>query len=73
MRSIKLILLFLLVTLVSFAQNTPVTKSNYPLAARFSPKKLEKLIFSTNVDPHWLKKSDRFWYMYETTDGKNGG
>jgi len=70
MRSIQIILLFLLVTLVSFAQNTPVTKSNYQLAARFSPKKLEKLIFSTNVDPHWLKKSDRFWYMYETTDGK---
>ena len=45
-------------------------KANYQLAARFSPKKLEKLIFSTNIDPHWLKKSDRFWYMYETTDGK---
>ena len=70
MRSIQLILLFTLVTLVSFAQNTPVTKANYQLAARFSPKKLEKLIFSTNVDPHWLKKSDRFWYMYETTEGK---
>ena len=45
-------------------------KANYQLAARFSPKKLEKLIFSTNVDAHWLKKSDRFWYMYETTEGK---
>ncbi|HLI92420.1 MAG TPA: hypothetical protein VKU83_02365, partial [Puia sp.] len=52
------------------AQQTPVTKANYQLAARFSPKKLEKLIFSTSVDPHWLKKSDRFWYVYETTDGK---
>lgn len=70
MRSIQLILLFALFTVVSFAQNAPLTKSNYQLAARFSPKKLEKLIFSTNVDPHWLKKSDRFWYMYETTDGK---
>jgi len=70
MRSIQLILLFSLVTLVSFAQNIPVTRSNYQLAARFSPKKLEKLIFSTSVDPHWLKKSDRFWYMYETTEGK---
>ncbi|HEV2355071.1 MAG TPA: DPP IV N-terminal domain-containing protein, partial [Puia sp.] len=52
------------------AQQTPVTKANYQLAARFSPRKLEKLIFSTSVDPHWLKKSDRFWYVYETTEGK---
>ena len=28
------------------------------------------MIFSLSVDPHWLKKSDRFWYMYETTEGK---
>ncbi len=70
MRSIQLILLLLLFTCASFAQNTPVTKSNYQLASRFSPRKVEKLLFSTSVDPHWLKKSDRFWYMYETTDGK---
>ena len=29
------------------------------------------MVFSTNVDPHWLKLSNRFWYMYETTDIKN--
>jgi dipeptidyl-peptidase-4 len=28
------------------------------------------MIFSTQVDAHWLKKSDRFWYTYETTEGK---
>ncbi|MEQ1624066.1 MAG: hypothetical protein ABL870_05200, partial [Sediminibacterium sp.] len=52
------------------AQQTPIAKANYAAAARFSPKKLEKLVFSLNVDPHWLKKSDRFWYMYETSEGK---
>ncbi len=52
------------------AQQTPVTKANYQLAARFSQKKLDKMVFSTLVDPHWLKKSDRFWYMYETSEGK---
>jgi dipeptidyl aminopeptidase/acylaminoacyl peptidase len=45
-------------------------KANYQLASRFSTKKLEKLVFSTSVDPHWLKKSDRFWYVYETPSGK---
>jgi hypothetical protein len=29
------------------------------------------MIFTTEVDAHWLKKSDRFWYQYETTSGKN--
>jgi hypothetical protein len=70
MRIIKLILLFSCIALASFAQNNPVTKANYQLAARFSPKKLDKMVFSTSVDPHWLKKSERFWYMYETSEGK---
>lgn len=63
-------LLILILSNTAHAQQTPVTRANYALAARFSPKKLEKMIFSLNVDPHWLKKSDRFWYMYETTEGK---
>lgn len=49
---------------------TPATHANYQAAARFSPRKLEKMIFSTSVDAHWLKKSSRFWYTYETTEGK---
>jgi dipeptidyl aminopeptidase/acylaminoacyl peptidase len=70
MRIIQSILILLCIATASVGQNTPITKANYQLAARFSPKKLEKLIFSTSVDPHWLKKTDRFWYMYETTEGK---
>lgn len=54
----------------TIAQQTPVTKANYQAAARFSPKKLDKMVFTTSIDPHWLKRSDRFWYMYETTEGK---
>src|SRR5258706_15995269 len=60
----------LLLITVNLSAQTPATRANYQAAARFSPKKLEKLIFSTQVDPHWLKKSDRFWYVYETTEGK---
>src|SRR4051812_21150691 len=51
-------------------QNEPVIKGNYQLAARFSPKRLTKMVFSTSADPHWLKTSDRFWYMFETSNGK---
>lgn len=52
------------------AQTTPHTKANYDLAARFSPKKLEKMLFSTTLDPHWMKSGNRFWYSYETPAGK---
>ncbi len=68
-------LLFLLFTFfigfAAVAQSNQVTKANYQLASRFSPKKLDKMVFSTSVDPHWLKQSDRFWYSYETSNGKN--
>lgn len=59
----------LLLAFSSLAQQ-PSSKGNYELAARFSPDKLKKMIFSTSVDPHWMKKSDRFWYEYETSQGK---
>ena len=70
MRKFLLLSVWLLLAFAVTAQQTPVTKANYALAARFSPKKLSKMIFSTAVDPHWLKNSDKFWYMYETTEGK---
>jgi dipeptidyl-peptidase 4 len=60
----------LLAAFASYAQKDSPTKANYPLAARFAPRKLDKMVFSTNVDAHWLKKSDRFWYTYETPAGK---
>ena len=68
-------ILFLLGALILFsnlsiAQNIPVVKANYELAGRFSPKKIEKMVFSTAVDPHWMKSGNKFWYAYETRDGK---
>jgi dipeptidyl-peptidase 4 len=68
----KLILLLgMLVCIVYVQAQTPSVKANYQLASRYSPKKLDKMIFSTSVDPHWLKSSTRFWYTYETPNGKN--
>jgi dipeptidyl aminopeptidase/acylaminoacyl peptidase len=64
-----LVLACLLAPLATFSQQ-PLHKGNYELAARFSPDQLKKMIFSTSVDPHWMKKSDRFWYQYETSQGK---
>ncbi len=63
-----LTILWVMGPLALFAQNND--KVNYGLAAKFSPKRLEKMIFSTSVDAHWMKTGDRFWYMYETSDRK---
>jgi dipeptidyl-peptidase-4 len=43
---------------------------NYELASQWTVPKINKLIFDTQVTPHWLEFSDRFWYAYETRDGK---
>ncbi|MDF2157178.1 DPP IV N-terminal domain-containing protein [Algoriphagus sp. CAU 1675] len=69
MRKSILVLGLFFTYLVSSAQET-IYPGNYELAARFSPEKLKKMIFSTSVNPHWMKKSDRFWYEYETSEGK---
>ena len=69
MKYFYLLIVSLTLTLSSNAQQ-PVVKANYELAARFSPKKLEKMIFTTSVDPHWLKTSNKFWYTYETSAGR---
>ena len=67
----KLLILAFILTFyqVSFSQVAPA-KANYQQASRFTTKRLGKMIFSTSVDPHWLKQSDRFWYVYETPAGK---
>ncbi|HPQ56531.1 MAG TPA: DPP IV N-terminal domain-containing protein, partial [Bacteroidales bacterium] len=46
-------------------------KANYELASRFSAKKINKMVFSTGVRPHWFKTSDLFWYVYKTPEGNN--
>ena len=68
--SFILILLFLVAAYGLGSENIPVTKANYELPARFTRKQLKKMVFTARVDPHWLKHSDRFWYTYETSDGK---
>ena len=50
---------------------TRVTKSNYELAARWTADKVGKLVFDTSVNPHWLETGDRFWYSYETSQGRH--
>jgi len=55
----------------ALGQEKKQVDANYELAARFTPDRLDEMIFDSYVDPHWLQGSDRFWYSFETSEGTN--
>lgn len=59
----------LLCSLQLNAQQVPVTDANYELAERFSPKKVDRMIFTQTVRANWFKNSDKFWYEWKDSDG----
>ena len=61
------ILTLLLISFFTEAQH----KANFKAAEKFSQENLSKMLKSTSVSPKWFKDSDRFWYSYTTTSGKN--
>lgn len=54
----------LLLCATSFAQ-----KANYALAERFSAKRVNQMVFSTQITPNWFRDSDKFWYSWRTPQG----
>ena len=42
----------------------------YLQAEKFTQPKLNTMLFSTTVDPHWFQKGNCFWYEYKTSEGK---
>ncbi|MEK7833410.1 MAG: S9 family peptidase, partial [Acidobacteriota bacterium] len=47
-----------------------VRKANYDLASRWTAQKVGKMVFDTAVTPHWFEAGDKFWYSYETGQGR---
>jgi hypothetical protein len=43
---------------------------NFDLGARWTSAKVGKLVFDTAVTPHWMQAGERFWYTYQTRDGR---
>src|SRR6266511_274704 len=56
-------------TAASLAGPAPVAP-NFDLGARWPSAKVGKLVFDTAVTPHWMQSGDRFWYAYQTRDGR---
>ncbi len=70
MKKISLIAISLLFGGISlFAQNEPITKSNYQLAERFSSSKIRKMVYSQGINPQWLESGNAFWYTFKTSEG----
>jgi hypothetical protein len=64
---------FCLIVLFSIglrAGDRPLPKPNYDLASRWMATKVGKLVFDTAVSPRWAETSDRFWYAFETAQGR---
>ncbi len=68
-RPVAVLLLVLVCYSGLFAQNKPIENADYRLAERFSPTKISKMVFSTSVNPRWLKTGDQFWYTDTTSQG----
>ena len=41
----------------------------YLQAEKFTKSKLNKMLFSTTVDPHWFQQGNSFWFEYKTSEG----
>src|ERR1051325_2196092 len=52
------------------AQSRSTPKPNYELAADWTAQKVGRLVFDTTVAPRWLETGDRFWYAYQTREGR---
>ena len=44
--------------------------SGYVQAEKFTQDKLNTMLFSTTVDPHWFQQGNCFWYEYKTSEGQ---
>ncbi len=68
----KKITLSLLAIGALFFGNTYAQQRNpdYLQAEKFSGTKLQNMLFSTTIDPHFFGKGGKFWYEYKTSDGK---
>ncbi len=56
---------------ISSQQTSPANETipGYTMAQRFTKEKLNHMLFSTQIDPHWFQKGNGFWYSYKTSEG----
>ena len=58
--------------LTGFAANDLDAQERLPeylQAEKFTQDKINTMLFSTTVDPHWFQQGNCFWYTYKTSEG----
>ena len=63
-------LILIVASLGAAGEERKLPAPNYELASRWMSAKVAKLVFDTSVTPHWAELTDRFWYAYETAQGR---
>lgn len=43
----------------------------YLQCEKFTLDKLQSMVYSTSVTPHWMPSGNTFWYSYKTSDGEH--
>jgi len=56
-------------TVLAAPARSQVTRDDYARAERMLLWNAAALVRNASVQPHWIDKSDRFWYRSETADG----
>src|SRR5438445_10579118 len=46
-------------------------RANYKLANQFNKAYVRQFVYDTAVTPHWIGKTDTFWYSFRTSQGTN--
>ncbi len=63
--------LYFFVAFLFAAASAQAQTANFDLAERFTQARMDKMVGSLTVSPSWIEDEDRFWYEYETPEGKN--
>ncbi|MBN1224705.1 MAG: DPP IV N-terminal domain-containing protein [Candidatus Aminicenantes bacterium] len=69
--SSKTVCICILLAICTFAiVRAESVEERYKRAEQFSFGNVQKMVFKTGVSPKWIEKSDRFWYLNNTAEGK---
>jgi len=66
MKRAFILILILLIAVVSYSQ-----KADFKTAEKFRSSNLSLKTGDTRVSPNWIHESNKFWYSYKKSDGKN--
>jgi dipeptidyl-peptidase-4 len=67
--SLRASLLFLTIPIGSWAQSNDRPQANWELSNKFSTQALQRVVYSTTLQPRWIGKTDSMWYNWRNGAG----